>query len=47
MPGYKEHMAPKPIAWAIVLYLRALQRSQGATADDLPKDKLRELSNLN
>ncbi|TWT46754.1 quinol:electron acceptor oxidoreductase subunit ActD [Botrimarina hoheduenensis] len=46
MPGYKEHIAVED-RWAIVLYLRAIQRSQLATADDLPKDKLIELSNLN
>lgn len=46
MPGYKEHISPKD-RWAIVLYMKALQRSQAASADDLPKDKLRELSNLN
>ena len=46
MPGYKEHIAPED-RWAIILYVKALQRSQAATAEDLPKDKLRELSNLN
>lgn len=46
MPGYKEHISVED-RWAIVLYLRALQRSQLATIDDLPKDKQVELSNLN
>lgn len=46
MPGYKEHITPED-RWAIVLYVRALQRSQAASADDLPAEKLRELSNLN
>lgn len=46
MPGYKEHISVED-RWAIVLYLRALQRSQLATIDDLPKDKQIELSNLN
>lgn len=45
MPGYKELITPED-RWAIVLYLKALQRSQNASADDLPADKLRELSNL-
>ncbi|MEO0532097.1 MAG: quinol:electron acceptor oxidoreductase subunit ActD, partial [Planctomycetota bacterium] len=46
MPGYKEHISPKN-RWAIVLYIEALQRSQAATEDDLPAEKLRELSQLN
>ena len=45
MPGYKEQISPED-RWAIVLYLQALQRSQKATAEDLPADKLREISNL-
>ncbi|TWT99864.1 Cytochrome c [Botrimarina colliarenosi] len=45
MPGYKEHITPED-RWAIVLYLQALQRSQNASADDLPADKRRELSTL-
>lgn len=45
MPGYKEQLSPEE-RWAIVLYIKALQRSQNATADDVPKDKLREISNL-
>ncbi|QDV76304.1 quinol:electron acceptor oxidoreductase subunit ActD [Botrimarina mediterranea] len=45
MPGYKEQISAED-RWAIVLYLQALQRSQKATAEDLPADKLREISNL-
>jgi mono/diheme cytochrome c family protein len=45
MPGYKEQISAED-RWAIVLYLKALQRSQKATAEDLPADKLREISNL-
>lgn len=45
MPGYKELITPED-RWAIVLYLKALQRSQNATAEDVPTEKLRELSNL-
>ena len=44
MPGYKELIAVED-RWAIVLYVRALQRSRRATADDLPADKRDELSN--
>lgn len=45
MPGYKEQITAED-RWAIVLYLKALQRSQKATTEDFPADKLRELSNL-
>jgi mono/diheme cytochrome c family protein len=45
MPGYKELISVED-RWAIILYIKALQRSQAASADDLPADKLRELSNL-
>jgi mono/diheme cytochrome c family protein len=45
MPGYKEQISAED-RWAIVLYLKALQRSQKATAEDLPAEKLREISNL-
>jgi len=45
MPGYKEQISAED-RWAIVLYLKALQRSQKATSEDLPADKLREISNL-
>ncbi len=45
MPGYKEQITAED-RWAIVLYLKALQRSQKATAEDVPADKLREISTL-
>jgi mono/diheme cytochrome c family protein len=45
MPGYKEQITAED-RWAIVLYLKALQRSQKATPEDFPADKLRELSTL-
>ena len=35
MPGYAGQIEPED-RWAIVLYLRALQRSQTATLDDVP-----------
>lgn len=43
MPDYKKQI---PIAdrWAIVGYVRALQRTQNASAEDVPKDKLKELN---
>lgn len=44
MPGYASHITPED-RWAIVLYIQALQRSQNATADDLPADKRREMEN--
>lgn len=40
MPGYGAQI-PVEDRWAIVLYLRALQRSQNATMDDVP-EKLRK-----
>ena len=46
MPGYKSQISVED-RWAIVLYVRALQRSRMASADDLPAEKLNELSNLN
>ena len=46
MPAYRELITVED-RWAIVLYIKALQRSRTATADDLPADKLRELSNVN
>jgi len=36
MPSYK-HQLPVDDRWAIIGYLRALQRSQNATLDDLPE----------
>ncbi len=43
MPAYRKQI---PIAdrWAIVGYVRALQRTQNATLNDIPKDKLNELN---
>jgi mono/diheme cytochrome c family protein len=38
MPAYR-HQVPVDDRWAIVLYLRALQRSQDATLDDVPEEK--------
>jgi len=35
MPSYR-HQIPAPDRWAIISYLRALQRSQNATAGDVP-----------
>jgi mono/diheme cytochrome c family protein len=40
MPSYA-HQIPPEDRWAIVAYLRALQRSQDATIDDVPVE-LRE-----
>jgi len=40
MPAYR-YQVPVPDRWAIVAYLRALQRSQNATRDDVPPE-LRE-----
>lgn len=42
MPGYAAQIAVAD-RWAIVAYVRALQRSQTATRDDLPADVLRQL----
>ncbi len=45
MPSYR-HQIPPDDRWAIVAYLRALQRSQNAAIDDVPvemRDKLREV----
>ncbi|MDX2127730.1 MAG: cytochrome c [Chloroherpetonaceae bacterium] len=44
MPSYK-HQISVSDRWAIVLYVRALQRSQSATLTDLPEGKRLELSN--
>lgn len=40
MPGYGSQIPPKD-RWAIVMYLKALQRSQSASIEDVPED-LRE-----
>lgn len=43
MPAYRKQI---PIAdrWAIIAYVRALQRTQNATIKDVPKDKLNGLN---
>ena len=46
MPGYKELITVED-RWAIILYMKALQRSQAASAEDVPEDQLKALSNLN
>jgi mono/diheme cytochrome c family protein len=43
MPAYKKQI-PVHDRWAIIAYVRALQRTQNATASDVPKDKLNELN---
>lgn len=43
MPAYRKQI-PVNDRWAIVAFVRALQRTQTATADDIPKDKLKELN---
>ncbi|NNF07842.1 MAG: cytochrome c [Candidatus Eisenbacteria bacterium] len=42
MQGYKNQIAPED-RWAIVAYVRALQRAQTATIDDVPVNKRGEL----
>jgi mono/diheme cytochrome c family protein len=42
MPGYGAQI-PVADRWAIVLYVRALQRSRAAALDDLPPEKRTEL----
>ena len=42
MPAYGQKV-PVQDRWAIVAYIRALQRSQNATPDDLPADQRMEL----
>lgn len=42
MPSYR-HQIPVDDRWAIVLYLRALQRSHHATLDDVPVENRGEL----
>lgn len=39
MPSYRDKLSPKD-RWAVVAYVRALQRSQNATLDDIPQDVL-------
>ena len=43
MPAYRKQI-PVNDRWAIVAYVRALQRTQNATAGDVPKDKINELN---
>lgn len=42
MPDYASQVAPAD-RWAIVAYIRALQRSQSATAQDVPPEEMRKL----
>lgn len=42
MPGYAQQV-PVADRWAITAYIRALQRSQAASATDLPADVLRQI----
>jgi hypothetical protein len=37
MPGYAAQIEPAD-RWAIILYVRALQRSQNASIDDVPEE---------
>lgn len=46
MPGYGEQIAV-PDRWAIVLYVKALQRSQDATIDDVPADVQKTMREMN
>jgi len=43
MPAYKKQI-PVHDRWAIVAYVRALQRTQNASQNDIPTDKLNELN---
>lgn len=42
MKGYKHQIPPKD-RWAIIAYMRALQRSQNATLEDVPQEKRSQL----
>ena len=44
MPGYAQQI-PVADRWAIVAYVRALQRSQNANIEDIPADKLTNIQN--
>ncbi|QDU91620.1 hypothetical protein Pla175_50500 [Pirellulimonas nuda] len=46
MPGYKEHISVED-RWAIVLYVRCLQRSQNAAKSDVPEETLKEIQQKN
>ncbi|MDP8246015.1 MAG: cytochrome c [Candidatus Hinthialibacter antarcticus] len=39
MPSYRDKLSPKD-RWAVVAYVRALQRSQNAALEDIPQDVL-------
>jgi hypothetical protein len=42
MPAYASQIPPAD-RWAILMYVRALQRSQNATIDDIPEELRRQL----
>ena len=42
MPPYK-YQIPADDRWAIISYVRALQRSHTATAEDLPAEQLKKI----
>jgi mono/diheme cytochrome c family protein len=44
MPSYKKQIPNVEDRWAIVAYVRALQRTQTATINDIPKEKLNDLN---
>ncbi|RMH62657.1 MAG: cytochrome c [Calditrichaeota bacterium] len=43
MPAYRKQIWEEKDRWAIVAYVRALQRTHNATAADVPVDKLNQL----
>ena len=45
MPGYASQISTND-RWAVVLYVRALQRSRAATIDDVPEDLVPQLREL-
>lgn len=45
MPGYGDHLTPEQ-RWAVVMYVRALQRSQNASPNDLRPSELPTLRDL-
>ncbi|MDX1440355.1 MAG: cytochrome c, partial [Rubricoccaceae bacterium] len=46
MPSYAHEIAPED-RWAIVAYIRALQRSQDTGAEDVPQPEVDRLSTFN
>lgn len=44
MPGYGSQVSPAD-RWAIVLYIKALQRAKNASASDVPASELEKLQN--